>query len=881
MTQVVRSIVISLVLAGTLAAPVWSQDTVARIPIRVERPAEGAPLTFGIPFPKGVLHSPDQVRVLTVDGREIPSQITEVSTWEPADASIKWAWVFFFAEDTDRYVVEYGDRVRRGAPTGIRMVVRNSQRENGMVEVTTGPLRFTVRKGQGGFLSNVALDVDDDGLDEADVIADSVDGRGSFLDLLDDAGIDASRAFVTRTVVEKGSGPMHSIVRVEGEYRYSRPDNNSAPFVTRIHAYAGQSYVRVQHTFVYTGVPDRHRPQEGDQPHVATQNDNLIIVDPSDTGWAVPDDRIAAAGLSVGLTLSGDRRLSTGLQEGTWWDEGRHRTETYGVDGASDVSLLQTGPTPTRMPPAPSSSTETRMGGFAARLRAGDRTLAEAERADGWVDLSDERRGVAIGIRHFLEEYPKEIRFGAESNLATAFLWSPQAAPMSFARSSNEPGPENAVENWAQGLAKTSETIFYFHRGAVRQADLARTMSYVLEPPVAHADPSWYGQSGVYGRFAASTGRFPDFERALDYKFEWVLFNQQWEPWFGMFDYGDLRNSFDGTEWGMWGHGEPAQDYMLWLQFMRTGDPNIFDAAQAASRHLMDVDNTHWPRGPAYHGDSNHPLDFWRTLTEPPGSKYLGIGRRHAAQHWLHVLSAHVWVQGWLADYYLAADHRGLDVAIQTAEMHLRRIWGEHGLTGRRLYLSVWNLVEVWDATKDERYERELEDRVKRMLRLQEQEQGGSLVMDRYGYTHVYAAHGLKRYFDMTGDQNVRRALIRSARRARDVPPIDHTLESLLSSVISLVFGYELSGERSLLEEMTTRIEVLRTSALPRQIDRSWTQRELFEALEQVNRLPGAPGRRRAGWSFTNGLRIFGWTHAYTLPYVLETLSTDPSAPSP
>ena len=728
------------------AAPAQSQDMVGQVPIRVERHVEGAPLTFGIPFPKGVLHAPEHVRVVTADGREVPSQITEVSTWAPADESIKWVWVFFFAGETDRYLIEYGAGVRRAAAPVTRIQIRNNQRANGLTEVSTGPLRFVVPRGEGGFLSEVALDLDGDGSDAAEVVAEGVAGRGSFLDLLDAGGVDRSRAFVRRAVIEKGSGPLHAIVRIEGEYLYSRPDNRPAPFVTRIHAYAGRSYVRVQHTFVYTGVPDRHRPQGGDQPHVATQDERLITVDPTDTGWTEPEDRVAAAGLSVGLLQSGDRRLTTRWREGAWWDDGVTRTEVHDVGGTGEVSLFQTGPEPSRMPPLRSSSSATRMDGFSTHLVAGGRTLAEAERAEGWAALSGDRYGVAIGIRHFLEEYPKEIRFGASSgpgDAATAYLWSPRAEPMSFARFSNELGPENAVENWATGLAKTSEVVFDFQPAGMTDADLVRTMSAVVAPPVAHADPDWYGRSGVYGRFAPSTGRFPDFERALDYKFDWVLFNQQWEPWFGMFDHGDLQNSFDGVEWSRWGHGEPAQDYMLWLQFMRTGKPELFDAAQAASRHLMDVDNTHWPRGPAYYGDTNHPLDYWRSRGEPPASKYLGIGRRHAEQHWLHVLSAHVWVQGWLADYYLAADHRGLDVAIQTAELHLRRIWGEHGLTGRRLYLSVWNLAEVWDATKDERYRRELEERVRRMLHFQEREQGGSLVMDRYGYTHVYAAHGL------------------------------------------------------------------------------------------------------------------------------------------
>lgn len=46
-----------------------------RIPLHVERPAEGAPSTFGIPFPKGALDSGDHVRVVTPDGREVPRRL--------------------------------------------------------------------------------------------------------------------------------------------------------------------------------------------------------------------------------------------------------------------------------------------------------------------------------------------------------------------------------------------------------------------------------------------------------------------------------------------------------------------------------------------------------------------------------------------------------------------------------------------------------------------------------------------------------------------------------------------------------------------------------------------------------------------------------------
>jgi hypothetical protein len=877
MTHLLTLIAAVLLILGPLSAPLAAAG---RIPLHVERLAEGAPLTFGVPFPQGALDSGDHVRVVTSDGREVPSQVTEVASWAPADESVKWIWVFFFAGRASDYTLEFGPGVRRAPLTGDRVVVFNNQRANGSAEITTGPLRIGIRQGEGGFLSRVQLDDERDGFDDRDVIADDSKARGSFVDILDEGGLDPSRAVVLRTSIEKGSGPLHAILRVDGEYRYARADNRPAPFVLRIHAYAGRSYVRVLHTFVYTGVADQHRPQEGDYPHVATQADRIIKPDLGDTGWDKPEDRIAAVGLGLTLRLAGARRALAGLADGQWWQAGQRRVAAAPAD--QGFWMLQSGPKPTRVPPLPESTPLRRLEGFMAEVGSADGVVAKAERAEGWSDVSDGTRGVAVAVARFLEEYPKEIRFDPGGGLA-AYFWSPRADAMSFARSNNAPGQEGAVENWAEGIAKTSEAVFYFHDAATTPERTAAVMRVSLDPPIAHAVPSWYGQTGVWGRFAARAALFPDFERALDYKFDWWLFNQRWMPWYGMFDYGDGKLYFNNEKWDVWSQNEPAEDFEVWLQFMRTGEARYFDAAQAFSRHAMDVDNVNWPTPPLFVGETNYPLDYWNTLKQPAGTKYLGIGHRHAPQHWTHTLSAHVWVQGWLADYYLAADHRALDQAIQTAEMHLCRIWGEHGLTGRRLYLSVWNVVEVWDATKDPRYERELHDYVDRMLRVQEREQGGSLIMDRFGYASVYATHGLAKYLAMTGDRRVRAALIRHAQTMRDLEPLNHQMESYFSSIHSLVVGYNLTGDASYLDVMTKRLELMKTGALPRAIDDSWTQHDLNVALENVSHLPPDPNRRdgRGLWDITNGLRVFGWTHGYTLPWALDVLERvrKPAAP--
>ena len=65
------------------------------------------PITVGIPFPKGELANPDNVRVLIGDG-EVPSQTKVVTRWRE-DSTIKWLRVDFLAPGDARAVtLQYG-----------------------------------------------------------------------------------------------------------------------------------------------------------------------------------------------------------------------------------------------------------------------------------------------------------------------------------------------------------------------------------------------------------------------------------------------------------------------------------------------------------------------------------------------------------------------------------------------------------------------------------------------------------------------------------------------------------------------------------------------------------------------------------------------------
>ncbi len=855
-----------------MTMPVIAQKQVS---IRISAHSSEAPITMGIPFPKGALFSPDKVRLLNHKGVEIPSQITEVSTWEPVDNSIKWIWVFFFSEKSNEYTLEYGPDVIRKPYSGPRIEMTNNQRPGGFAEINTGKLKFKINNGDNGFISEAYLDIDNDGFEENDLIASNDTQRGSFLDILDDAGVDRSKAIITRTIKEKGSGPLHAIIRIEGEYQYGREDNNPSPFVTRIHAFAGRSYIKVLHTITYTGIPDKHTVQKGEHKNIATQNEHLIeTYDTEDPGWVQPNDRIAAAGLNLTYHLDVNKDFIAGYENGDWWN--KESAELYEANvsaGFKNLSLVQSGPN-ANSPSTVFSTAHDRVGDFAAHITCDKTNELSASKAEGWIDYSDSKWGVAAGIRNFVEEYPKG--FDLKQNEANVYLWPPTSEPMSFARNSGKLDGQ-MLDNFAQGLAKTTEVTYNFHDSKKSTDQLRKELDFFLNPPAAHADPQWYSDSDVFGKFSPRKSEHSEYERGMDYKFDWMLFNQNWQPWYGMFDYGDFQTYYYKKRWYMWSNNEPAQDFMFWMQFMRTGDQRYFKAADATSKHTMDVDNIHWPAFPKYNAASNDAVDYWDYQGKKSGTPYLGIGRRHASQHWIALLSAHVWIQGWITSYYLNGYHRGLEVARQTGDAYIRRIWGEHGLTGRRLYLSVWNLTELWDATKEDRYGLELKYRVDRMLELQQgPDQYNSLVMDRYGYSQVYASQGLSQYYRITGDEKVRRALVKHARAIRDNTPWNHMYESYLSTIHSLLIGYEYSKEPGFLREAIKRAEILKTDKLPTSMDNYDTQQDLADALSKVSHLPDDPRNTRFGgeanWSITQGLRVFGWTHAYNVPALLYWL---------
>ncbi len=154
-------------------------------------------------------------------------------------------------------------------------------------------------------------------------------------------------------------------------------------------------------------------------------------------------------------------------------------------------------------------------------------------------------------------------------------------------------------------------------------------------------------------------------------------------------------------------------------------------------------------------------------------------------------------------------------------------------------------------------------------------DQYDNLIIDRYGYSQIYASHSLYKYYQLTKNEKVRQSLIRHARAVRDNPPYNHEYESYLATIHPLLVGYEFTGERSFLDEAIHRAETIKTDEIKQSFDELGNQKNIIEALYGASNLPimgDFETKRRwpTNWNPTHGLRVFGWTHIYGVPWLMN-----------
>jgi hypothetical protein len=619
-----------------------------------DAPPAGGGVSWGVPWPQGKVARGTAFQ-LNAAGKDLPVQTWPLAFWP--DGSLKWSG---FAT-----VVPAG-------MVGPVTLVSGASKAPGAVKVThtatsvvveTGAMQCSIPLTGTNLVESIGID------------GTAVAGAGQLVCVLQsgpDGGAEEVRprerfvSLVKKVTVEQ-SGPVRAVVKLEGVHKGTTSGREWLPFHVRLYFYSGESQVRLVHTIFFDGdqgkdfihglgvtftVPMREEIQnrhvrfsgEGEglwaepiQPLIGRAGPQRIVTD------AAGNDAYPAqlAGLRVPNRAQMNRQGLNMVNNWAVWD---------------DFKLVQLNPD-----------------GFTVQKRTNPQSTwlfsAAGRRSSGMAFVGDVSGGLGVSVKNFWQSYPAELQVQHAASPAaqlTAWLWSPEAAPMDLRHyDSRAHGLEASYEDVQQGdstpygIARTSELTLWPTSGVPTKPNHAAMAKAGSAQPVLVASPQYYHGVRAFGLWSVRDTSTPfkaAVESGLDATLDLYVGQIDQRNWYGFWNYGDVMHSYDRERhvWrydlgGMaWDNSELGTDTWLWYSFLRTGRADIFRMAEAMTRHTGEVDSYHF--GPM-----------------------AGLGTRHGVSHWGDgAKEARIGQAGFRRFYYyLTSDERTGDVmreALQAAQ---------------------------------------------------------------------------------------------------------------------------------------------------------------------------------------------------------------------
>lgn len=629
-----------LIISGSVAAAETDRDVV---PIQVSFPdavpaGTSYPVTVGVPFPRGELSDVDSVQVMA-DGREIACEVIPAAWWDAQHTSVRWLLVDFIAQKEKDYHLDLGSKRQ----TPVTSLVAE-QSGPGEIRVSTGTMQFALQADP-NLRFSTALLTDS----KAAIFAGQ--RKQNLLELSDARGV----RYIGKVDELKleSAGPVKAVVLATGTYSNAEGDR-FCRYRARFRFFNQSSFVQVSHTLIWT--TDASRKLQSCRVSLPPLADKVNQITTSMDGRTLHDAESLRCLQSDWnrAEIRSDDSNGKGRQLDGWITATTDRVELFA--GIADI------------------------------WQTHDKGLEVDSRGRLFVDLWPKGR--------LMDLAPESIAVKAVSDPADIEKWDVHTFVNGHARDHDYISP--------RGAAKTHGMLFWFDDPNGERLTNSQKMALLQDLPFALADPGFSSKAGLPSPFTPrNPRRFPKIEQALDAAFDWVTLLQAEEGDFGMWNWGDVQWSFNGTKhstyryWMNNGKGWPSLPWLLW---MRSGDRKYFRHARVNSRHLMDV-------------DSCHTLNWERD----PDGKIRGGSYEYSAMHWTKGPS----VFGFPTDdeylplcYFLTGDERARDVLLEKAEACARYDIEERVANyqkqprrhrSRSLYNSLRQFTLFYDFTHDPR----------------------------------------------------------------------------------------------------------------------------------------------------------------------------------
>lgn len=437
--------------------------------------------------------------------------------------------------------------------------------------------------------------------------------------------------------------------------------------------------------------------------------------------------------------------------------------------------------------------------------------LPAKSRADGWVDVSNERWGLTAMVRDFWQTYPKGLRVtpdGLSVDLCPDF-------------------PEGTYDNETllddiklyfylkggkyklrQGMTKQHEVLLWFHPGTA-PADAPQFAQALQDPPLALCSPERYCGTAVFGEILpATTGRWPDYEQVCEKVYNGYVSYRESNRNYGMLNFGDQF----GERKVNWANGEYDHHHAFLMQFARCADPKWYRLGERAARHAIDVDTAHY--GPYTGGEWIHSMGHTGRYFS---QQYEGSGIPGSG-----FTPSHTWTEGFCDWFALSGDPTAAENAGLVADHYAGEYLCNYDFSNCRD--NGWNLLlqmAAFRATGDPFYLNACRIIVERTLERQspgggwhrQMVPGHCLDFPRHrgeaNFMLGVLANGLEEFYNETGDERVALSIVGGARQAVAemwVPEVDgfrYTSCPNMTGYVAnndmvaeiLFFAYRLAGD--------------------------------------------------------------------------------------
>lgn len=609
-------------------------------------PFESAGVSFGVPFSMGELKTTDGIMLKTKNGEPLLADSWINAYWP--DGSVKWIGVSaYIPGKSDSLYVVVDDKPNRETKKKIKELEEsvkpvNVSETNKQFIISNDIIKAYIPK-------NGALVLDS--LYRKGI---KVGGNADLL-LTTQSDPDITKSDIEQYVTSVNNVSLESVntvrtlVKIEGVHK-NDDGKQLLPFVLRMYFYRGSEQIKMVHSFIYDGDQNKDFIRSLGLRFSVPMRDELynrhVAFSCGDNGvWSEPVKPLVGRRV---LTLNGDNTLQKQQMEGK-------RIPEYDKFDSKNQNLINNWASwdGYRLNQLTDNS-------FSVRKRATSDSpwigTFTGERSNGYVFAGGTSGGIGVSLKDFWQSYPTSLEVnGARSDEASIiiWLWSPESECMDLRHYDKVAHDLNASYEDVQegmstpyGISRTHTITLIAHEKYPGKAGIADYAQVCSEDSKLFCTPEYLHKKKAFGIWS-----LPDYSNEQRAKVENRL-NQyldiykkavEQHKWYGFWNYGDVMHAYDPIRhmWRYdvggyaWDNTELASNMWLWYSFLRTGRKDIWNMAEAMTRHNSEVD--------VYHIGDN-----------------AGLGSRHNVSHWgCGAKEARISQAAWNRFYYyLTTDER-------------------------------------------------------------------------------------------------------------------------------------------------------------------------------------------------------------------------------